>query len=97
MSHHKKISFLFIYSNENSDSEKEKKEKLLINEWKTLFGGGVSDIVMGINTRKSSLKVHYTSTAPHISLLSAFFPLCNENGNNFLCAQEKLLALHKKS
>lgn len=47
--------------------------------------GGVSDTVMGINTRKTSLKVHYTVNDPRLS------PLCRalKNGNSFLSEQSK--------
>lgn len=65
MNTEKKYHFVHLQQRDQSDTEKG--EKLLINEWKTLFErcGGVSDMVMGINTRKkSSLKVHYSVNDP---------------------------------
>lgn len=53
-------------------------------------------IVMGINTRKSSLKVHYTVNDPHV-LLPPQLCAAHWKWKQFsLCSSKKLLALHKK-
>ena len=59
---------------------------------------GVGGIVMGINTQKSSLKVHYTVNDPHVLLPLQNFVLFNENENNFpYAARKKIVSVAQKT